>query len=91
MCATDGGGNLHGKESIILILTRKPGESVRIDGPCVVTYLEGEGGRVRIGFTAEPSVAIVRTELESSVPWHPPTRLYHPDAKPATKLATEND
>lgn len=76
----------------MLCLSRKEGESIRVDGPCVITVQEIDSlSRVRIGIEADRTVAIVRTELESNVPWHPPGKLHHPDTKPATKLRGEGD
>lgn len=89
MCATDGGGDSKEGTCIILVITRKPGESVNIDGPCVVTYLANEGGRIRLGFDAHKSVGIVRSDIDTRVPRHPPTKLYHPDTKPRVKLRGE--
>jgi carbon storage regulator len=47
----------------MLVLTRKPGEPIVIDGSIVVTVLNVQGNRVRIGIRAPQSVAIVRGEL----------------------------
>lgn len=47
----------------MLVLTRKPGEKVRIAGNIFVEVVEVDGKRVRIGFTAPPDVPIVREEL----------------------------
>jgi carbon storage regulator len=47
----------------MLVLTRKPGEPIVIDGSIVVTVLNVQGNRVRIGIQAPQSVAILRQEL----------------------------
>lgn len=50
----------------MLLLSRKPGQSVQIilDGKITtVTLLGVNGGQVRLGFTAPEEVSIVRTEL----------------------------
>jgi len=45
----------------MLILGRKEGESIRVDGPCEIVLVKGP--RVQIGIVAERSVAVVRAEL----------------------------
>ncbi len=47
----------------MLVLTRKPGEQIVIDGAIVVTVLNVQGNRVRIGIQAPQSVPIARQEL----------------------------
>lgn len=48
-----------------LILTRKPGQSIRVDGPCTFTVKAINGNRVKVGCSAEQHVGIVRTELDN--------------------------
>lgn len=48
----------------LLVLSRKEGEQVRIDGPCLIEVLELRGDKVRIGFIAPETTKIIRTELE---------------------------
>lgn len=47
----------------MLVLTRKPGQRVRIGDEIEVTLLEVNGDRVRLGFSAPPHVAIHRQEV----------------------------
>jgi carbon storage regulator len=47
----------------MLVLTRKVGERIVIDGSIVVEVLEVQGNRVRIGVQAPPEVPILRQEL----------------------------
>ena len=47
----------------MLVFRRKVGESVVIDGGIEVQVLEVSGGRVKLGFTAPPEVAVMRKEL----------------------------
>lgn len=47
----------------MLVLRRKIGESLVIAGVVIVTVLEVEGERVKLGITAPPDVSIVRQEL----------------------------
>src|SRR5262245_31353406 len=49
----------------MLVLTRKPGQRVVIDGRIVVTVLECVNGLVRLGIKAPREVRIVRAELTS--------------------------
>lgn len=48
----------------MLILKRKLGEEILIDGRIVVKVTEIRTGEVRIGVDAPPSVRVVRRELE---------------------------
>jgi len=48
----------------MLVLSRKPNESVYVDGPCTITFIKqkrGDGGV--LGFEAADDVIITRTEL----------------------------
>jgi len=58
----------------MLVLRRKVGESIILDGVISVSVLAVEGERVKIGITAPPDVTIVREELlkSSSAPDLPP-------------------
>ncbi|HEV3081765.1 MAG TPA: carbon storage regulator [Gemmataceae bacterium] len=47
----------------MLVLSRKPGEKLCIDGNIVVTVLEVKGNRVRIGIEAPDGVRVLRGEL----------------------------
>jgi carbon storage regulator len=47
----------------MLVLTRKPGQRIRIGDEIEVTLLEVSGDRVRLGFSAPPDVAIHRQEV----------------------------
>lgn len=51
----------------MLVLTRKPNESIQIGDDITVTYLEsrGRGKQVRIGIEAPKHISIIRTEIES--------------------------
>jgi carbon storage regulator len=47
----------------MLVLTRKVGESIVIDGGITVTIVSVERGKVRIGITAPPEVRVDREEV----------------------------
>ncbi|HEV3203192.1 MAG TPA: carbon storage regulator [Gemmataceae bacterium] len=48
----------------MLVLTRKPGEKIRLGSEITVTVLDINGNRVRIGIDAPDRVSILRCELE---------------------------
>lgn len=48
----------------MLVLSRKEGDAIVIDGQIEVTVLRVEGNKVRIGITAPREVRVVRGELE---------------------------
>jgi carbon storage regulator len=47
----------------MLVLTRKPGECILIDGSIRVQVMAIRGNQVKLGFAAPESVGIVREEL----------------------------
>ncbi len=47
----------------MLVLTRKPNETIRIADDIYVTVISIEGNKVRLGFQAPRDVDITRTEL----------------------------
>jgi carbon storage regulator len=47
----------------MLVLTRKVGEKVVIDGCITVTVVAVEGNKTRIGITAPPEVRVDREEI----------------------------
>ena len=47
----------------MLVLTRTKDTSVTIDGPCTVKVLEISGKKIKLGFIAERSSKVMRTEL----------------------------
>ena len=47
----------------MLILSRKKGESLDIDGPCRIHIMTLTDGRVRVGIEAKKEVNVVRTEI----------------------------
>jgi carbon storage regulator CsrA len=47
----------------MLVLTRRPGEQIVIDGNIRVTVVSVKGDRVRIGIEAPPTVLIDREEI----------------------------
>ncbi len=59
----------------MLVLTRRPGEEIVIDGNIRVTLVSIRGDRVRIGIDAPPSVVIDRAEIHEK-------RLQDPELAP---------
>lgn len=51
----------------MLILTRKKGESIIIDGNIEVKIVECEDGKVKIGIDAPKNVEILRKELYNEI------------------------
>jgi carbon storage regulator len=47
----------------MLILSRRPNESLRIGGNVVITIVGFSGGQIRLGITAPPNVVIDREEV----------------------------
>jgi carbon storage regulator len=52
--------------SIMLVLSRKVGESILISESIRVTVVQSEHGRVRLGIDAPPEVIVLREELTKS-------------------------
>lgn len=46
----------------MLILARRPGQRVTLDGGITVEVLSVRGEKVRLGFTAPPEITILREE-----------------------------
>jgi len=47
----------------VLVLTRKPGESIRIGENVIIKVLETGGGQVKIGISAPKEMTIHREEI----------------------------
>jgi carbon storage regulator len=47
----------------MLVLTRRPGEEIVIDGNIRLTVVSVEGDRIRLGIEAPPSVVVDRQEI----------------------------
>lgn len=47
----------------MLILSRRPGDAILIDGGIRIVVLANDGGSVRLGIEAPDSVGIVREEI----------------------------
>ncbi len=55
----------------MLVLTRKPGEQLKVGDDITITVLEVSGHRIRLGIDAPKSTRVLRGELrpwESAVP-----------------------
>jgi carbon storage regulator CsrA len=65
------------RELQMLVLVRKPGESVSIDGVGEIKCLSVSGGKVRLGFEFDPSVQLRRYEVD------PPQKPDAPERKAA--------
>ena len=61
----------------MLVLTRRPGEQIVIDGNIRVTVVSVKGDRVRIGIEAPPTVLVDREEIHARRQ-HSPHQVPHP-------------
>jgi len=50
----------------MLVLSRKPGETIVIGGGIKVTVLEVKGNKLRLGIEAPPEVRVMRGELATN-------------------------
>ena len=53
----------------MLVLSRKKGEVIRIGEDVVITILESDTGRVKVGIKAPPEVKVLRGELKTKPDW----------------------
>ena len=58
----------------MLVLSRKAGERLIIDANIVITVVQADDGRVRLGIEAPPHVRVVRQELLARGPDTPHDR-----------------
>jgi carbon storage regulator len=74
----------------MLVISRKVGESIVIGDSIVVTVVQTQRGRVRLGVEAPPGVLILREELHArrrEAPAHLPFKA-HPPAVQAQAVET---
>jgi carbon storage regulator len=55
----------------MLILTRRPGESIQVGEDIEISVLEIRGNQVRIGINAPAEVLVLRSELVTKKPTAP--------------------
>ena len=48
----------------MLCITRKKGQTVKVDGPCEIVIIKTSSGAIKLGFKADRSTIILRGELE---------------------------
>jgi carbon storage regulator len=75
----------------MLVLTRKVGDTIVIDGKILVTVTAVIGDRVRLGVLAPPSVRVDRSEVhERRLASSPgPTSSAHPDWEEGTQVSPQ--
>ena len=56
-----------GQEVPVLVLTRKPGQTVIVGNAIRVTVVESSSGGVRLGFEAPDDVSIYREEVHDEI------------------------
>lgn len=61
----------------MLVLTRRPGEQIVIDGNIRLTVVSIKGDRIRLGIEAPPSVVVDRAEIHDRR-MHAPEAVPHP-------------
>jgi carbon storage regulator len=59
----------------MLVLTRKEGQSLVIDGKSVIRIIEIRRNSIRIGIEAAQEVAVVRSELVGRAPGYSATSM----------------
>jgi len=52
-----------GRRMLMLVLARKPGEQIVIDGNIRLTVIAVKGSQVRLGIAAPPEVTVDRKEI----------------------------
>ena len=52
---------------ILLVLTRRVGETLIIDGDIEVTILASKGNQVRVGIKAHPDIPVHRKEVQDRI------------------------
>ena len=67
----------------MLVLTRKPGQSVFIGDDIRITLMEIRGNQVRVGVDAPPAVRIYREEIYQQILEENKTAAQHTAAIPA--------
>ena len=70
--------------SIMLVLSRKVGETVLISETIRVTVVQAANGRIRLGIDAPPEVVVLREELNSSRFNSSPSKNGEAEAAPAS-------
>jgi carbon storage regulator len=63
----------------MLVLTRRPGESIVVGENIVVTVIEIKGGQVRIGIDAPREVDVYREEIYEQVKQENLSAIAHAD------------
>ena len=66
----------------MLVLSRKPGETLQVGRDITITVVEIKGNRVRLGIDAPKDVAVVRTELAN-------TASRRPDDQPQPEIVID--
>ena len=70
------------EESIMLVLSRKVGESIFIGESIRVTVVQANNGRIRLGIDAPPEVIVLREELTRSCFNSSPSKNGEAEARP---------
>ena len=68
--------------SIMLVLSRKVGESIFINETIRVTVVQAANGRIRLGIVAPPEVIVLREELTKFCSNSSPSKNGKAEARP---------
>ena len=68
--------------SIMLVLSRKVGESILISESIRVTVVQSNNGRIRLGIEAPPEVIVLREELTKVCSNSSPSKNGKAEARP---------
>ena len=76
--------------SIMLVLSRKVGESILISESIRVTVVQATNGRIRLGIDAPPEVIVLREELTKSCFHSSPSKNGKVEALPPSAQLPSN-
>ena len=68
--------------SIMLVLSRKVGQSIFINESIRITVVQANNGRIRLGIEAPPEVIVLREELTTSCSSSSPSKNGEAEALP---------
>src|SRR6516165_6156811 len=73
----------------MLILTRRPGESVKIGDDITVTVLAIKGNQLRLGFTAPQNIAVHREEVYQRIQAEKITNISQARGRRSVEVSTQ--
>ena len=73
----------------MLILTRRPGESIKIGDDITVTVLAIRGNQLRLGFTAPQNIAVHREEVYQRIQAEKITNISQARGRRSVEVSTQ--